>query len=221
MSQKEIKIMQKILNVNDRIADELRSEMGKKGIVYINLMSSPGSGKTKLLEQTAGKLKQKIFVIEGDIQTTLDAERLARAGIGVYQINTGPFGGDCHLEAGWIRSALEEIELDNVKYLFVENIGNLVCPAEFDVGAHINVVVLSVTEGEEKPLKYPLAFRNSQLCLISKTDLLPYLDIDLEMMKANIKKINPKIRIIELSAKTGKGIPEWLDYLAEYKNWPN
>jgi len=217
MSQKEIKIMQKILNVNDRIADELRAEMGKRGIVYINLMSSPGSGKTKLLEKTAGELKEKIFVIEGDIQTTLDAERLAKAGVGVYQINTGPFGGDCHLEAGWIRSAVDEIELENVKYLFVENIGNLVCPAEFDVGAHVNAVVLSVTEGEEKPLKYPLAFHNSQLCLISKTDLLPYLDIDLDMMKANIRKINPQIRIIELSAKTGEGLAEWLEFLAGYK----
>lgn len=213
MSQKEIKIMQKILNVNDRIADELRSEMGKKGIVYINLMSSPGSGKTKLLEQTAGKLKQRIFVIEGDIQTTLDAERLARAGIGVYQINTGPFGGDCHLEAGWIRSALDEIELDEIKYLFVENIGNLVCPAEFDVGAQVNIVVLSVTEGEDKPLKYPLAFRNSQVCVISKTDLLPYLDIDLEMMKDNMRKVNPAIRIIELSSNSGNGLEDWLVFL--------
>lgn len=217
MSQKEIKIMQKILNVNDKMAEELRSEMGKKGIVYINLMSSPGSGKTKLLEKTAAKLKDRIFVIEGDIQTTLDSERLSKAGIGVYQINTGPFGGDCHLEAGWIRSALEEIELKNVKYLFVENIGNLVCPAEFDVGAHINVVVLSVTEGEDKPLKYPLVFRNSQLCLISKTDLLPYLDLDLEIMKANIMKINPQIVIIEISSVTGSGLDEWLEFLSEYK----
>jgi hydrogenase nickel incorporation protein HypB len=215
MTQKEIKIMQKILNVNDRIANELRSEMKAKGIVYINLMSSPGSGKTRLLEKTAKLLKAKIFVIEGDIQTTLDAERLAKAGIGVYQINTGPSGGDCHLEAGWIRAALDEIELDQVKYLFVENIGNLVCPAEFDVGAQVNIVVLSVTEGEDKPLKYPLAFRNSQVCVISKTDLLPYLDIDLEMMKDNMRKVNPSIRIIELSSNTGNGLDDWLAFLTD------
>ncbi|MDP2173036.1 MAG: hydrogenase nickel incorporation protein HypB [Candidatus Cloacimonadaceae bacterium] len=217
MNHKEIKIMQQILNFNDRIANEIRSEMGKKGIVYINLMSSPGSGKTRLLEKTAETLKEHIFVIEGDIHTTLDAERLAKAGIGVYQINTGPFGGDCHLEAGWIRSALEEIDLENMKYLFVENIGNLVCPAEFDIGAHVNVVVLSVAEGEDKPLKYPLAFRNSQLCLIAKTDLLPYLDLDLDTMKANMKKINPHIKIIELSSNTGQGFAAWLDFLTGYK----
>ncbi len=214
MTSKEIKVMQNILSANDRIAAEIRSELAQKEILYINLMSSPGSGKTKLLEKTAEKLKEKIFVIEGDIQTTLDAQRLAKAGIGVYQINTAPFGGDCHLEAGWIRSALQEIELAEIRYLFVENIGNLVCPAEFDVGAHINIVVLSVTEGEDKPLKYPLAFRNSQLCLISKTDLLPHLQTDIELMKTNIRKINPLIRIIELSAQTEAGLAEWFDFLA-------
>jgi hydrogenase nickel incorporation protein HypB len=215
MELKEIKVMQKILNVNDQAAEGIRTEMSKKGIMYMNLMSSPGSGKTTLLEKTAGLLSEKLFVIEGDIQTTLDSERLAQAGVGVYQINTGPFGGDCHLEAGWVRSALSEINLEEVKYLFVENIGNLVCPAEFDVGAHRNAVVLSVTEGEDKPLKYPLAFHNSQLCLISKTDLLPHLDIDLKKMKENILKANPQIRIIELSSKTGEGLQDWLAYLRE------
>jgi len=214
MSPKEIKIMQKILNLNDQIATDLQKELRKRGIVFINLMSSPGSGKTRLLERTAEQLNSRIFVIEGDIQTTLDSERLARAGIGVYQINTGPFGGDCHLEAGWIRTALSEINLAGIEFLFVENIGNLVCPAEFDLGAHINAVVLSVTEGEDKPLKYPLAFRTSQLCLISKLDLLPHLELDLELMKANIRKINPAIRIIELSSQTGQGLKEWLDFLA-------
>jgi len=214
MSPKEIKIMQKILNLNDQIATDLQKELRKRGIVFINLMSSPGSGKTRLLERTAEQLNSRIFVIEGDIQTTLDSERLARAGIGVYQINTGPFGGDCHLEAGWIRATLNEIDLAGIEFLFVENIGNLVCPAEFDLGAHINAVVLSVTEGEDKPLKYPLAFRTSQLCLISKLDLLPHLELDLELMKANIRKINPAIRIIELSSQTGQGLKEWLDFLA-------
>ncbi len=213
MDTKEIKVMKKILNVNDRIADELRISLKEKGIFYINLMSSPGSGKTTLLEKTAEKYGKNIFVIEGDIQTTLDAERVAKAGIRSYQINTGPFGGDCHLESGWIKSAIEEIDLEGIEILFVENIGNLVCPAEFDVGAHVNAVVLSVTEGEDKPLKYPLAFRNSQLCIISKTDLLPHLDINKEKIKENIKKVNPQMKVIELSSKTGEGFDEWIDYL--------
>ena len=217
MDTKEIKVMQKILNINDRIADELRISLKEKGILYINLMSSPGSGKTTLLEKTAEKFGKNIFVIEGDIQTTLDAERVAKAGIRSYQINTGPFGGDCHLESGWIKSAIEEIDLEGIDILFVENIGNLVCPAEFDVGAHVNAVVLSVTEGEDKPLKYPLAFRNSQLCIISKTDLLPYLDISIDRIKENIKKVNSQMVVIELSAKTGEGFTDWTEYLKKNK----
>jgi len=218
METKKIKVMQKILDINDRIASELRNYLEKQGILYLNMMSSPGSGKTSLIEKTANKFKDSIFVIEGDIQTTLDAERLNNLGIGVYQINTGPFGGDCHLEAGWIKTAIEEIDLASVKYLFVENIGNLVCPAEFDIGAHINIVILSVAEGEDKPFKYPLAFRNSQLCIISKTDLLPYLDIDLKMMKDNIKKVNSQIEIIELSTKNGEGLSYWYEYLTQNNN---
>ncbi len=213
MDIKEIKVMQKILNINDRIADELRRDLKGKGILYINLMSSPGSGKTTIIEKTAKEFGKKIFVIEGDIQTTLDAERIAKLGIRTFQINTGPFGGDCHLESGWIKSAIEEIDLAGIEILFVENIGNLVCPAEFDVGAHINAVVLSVTEGEDKPLKYPLAFRNSQLCIISKTDLLPYLDINIEKIKENIKNVNPQMEVIELSAKSGEGFVDWIEYL--------
>ena len=217
METKEIKVMKKILNINDRIADELRISLKEKGILYINLMSSPGSGKTTLLEKTAEKFGKNIFVIEGDIQTTLDAERVAEAGIRSYQINTGPFGGDCHLESSWIKSAIEEIDIEGIEILFVENIGNLVCPAEFDVGAHINAVILSVTEGEDKPLKYPLAFRNSQLCIISKTDLLPYLDISINQIKENIKKVNPQMEVIKLSAKNGEGFSDWIEYLKKKK----
>ncbi|MFC1887631.1 hydrogenase nickel incorporation protein HypB [Candidatus Cloacimonadota bacterium] len=212
MEKKDIKVMQKILRINDKIADDLRSDLKEKGILFMNLMSSPGSGKTTLMERTAEQLKN-ICVIEGDIQTTLDAERVAAAGIQTYQINTGPFGGDCHLESGWIKTAIEELDLQETEFLFVENIGNLVCPAEFDVGAHINAVVLSVTEGEDKPLKYPLAFRNSQLCLISKTDLIPHLDISMEQIRNNILQINPKMEILEISAKTGNGLDSWFTYL--------
>jgi hydrogenase nickel incorporation protein HypB len=198
MDTKEVKVMQKILKANDLVAKELREELKEKEIFYMNLMSSPGSGKTTLMEATAKNYDGKITVIEGDIQTTLDAERLAKLGVQSYQINTGVFGGDCHLESSWIKSALEEIELDGVDALFVENIGNLVCPAEFDVGAHVNTILLSVTEGADKPLKYPLAFRVSQLCIITKTDLLPYLDIDMEDIRKNVKSVNPDMKIIEI-----------------------
>ncbi|MDP8209810.1 MAG: hydrogenase nickel incorporation protein HypB [Candidatus Stygibacter australis] len=217
MEKREIKVMEKILSANDRVADGMRAEMEKKGILSINLMSSPGSGKTSLLERTSSLITEGIFAIEGDIQTTLDAERLVSAGIASYQINTGPFGGDCHLEAGWIQNALQEIDLSGIDYLFVENIGNLVCPAEFDVGAHLNGVVLSVTEGEDKPLKYPLAFRNSQFCLISKVDLLPYLDINMQRMINNVLKINPEMEIIILSSKTGEGMEDWVEFLEKNK----
>ena len=215
MDVKEVKVMKKILSANDKIADELRTDLGKKGIFYLNLMSSPGSGKTSLIEKTAQMTDKKISVIEGDIQTTLDAERVAKDGVKAYQINTGPFGGDCHLESGWIKNALDEIGTDETDILFVENIGNLVCPAEFDVGSHVNVVLLSVTEGEEKPLKYPLAFNTSQVCLITKTDLLPYLDIKIEAIRENIKKVNPQMEIIELSSKTGEGMNKWIEYLTK------
>jgi len=213
MDKTEVKVMKKILSANDKIATELREDLKKRDIHFINLMSSPGSGKTTLMVKTAEELGDKICVIEGDIQTTLDAEKVAKAGIQTYQINTGAFGGDCHLESTWIRSAIDEIDLTGIKTLFVENIGNLVCPAEFDVGAHINAVVLSVTEGEDKPLKYPLAFQTSQLCIISKIDLLPYLDIDIDAIKRNIKKVNPKMKVIELSAKTGEGFKDWIEFL--------
>jgi len=217
LQEKEIKVMKKILATNDKMAMELREILKKKGILFINLMSSPGSGKTSLLENTAKNYNGKLAVIEGDIETTLDAQRIANAGMISYQINTGPFGGDCHLESGWIKSALEEIDLNDIDILFVENIGNLVCPAEFDVGAHFNVVLLSTTEGEDKPLKYPLAFQNSSVCIITKTDLMPYLDLNLKQLKDNIKKVNPKMKILELSSKDGKGMENWFKFLTENK----
>ncbi len=213
--QREIKVMQKILNTNDTIAQQLRENLRKRGITFVNMISAPGSGKTSLIEATAGKTDKRLFVIEGDIQTTLDAERVSGKGIGTYQINTGLFGGSCHLEADWIRAALDEVSLDDIDILFVENIGNLVCPAEFDIGAHHGVLLLSVTEGEDKPLKYPLAFQVTHTCVITKTDLLPYLDIDIKRIRENIKKVNPDMRIIECSTKTGAGLDPWLRLLNE------
>lgn len=217
MESIKINVMQKLLKANDAIADEIRSSLKSKGIFFVNLMSSPGSGKTTLIEETVKKLGKKIKVIEGDIQTTLDAERLQKLGVQAYQINTGPFGGDCHLEAAWIKTAISELGTDGMELLFVENIGNLVCPAEFDVGAHLNVLLISVTEGEDKPLKYPLAFQVSRLCLITKTDLLPLRYFSLEKLRQNIKRVNPACAIIEVAAHNGAGLESWLEIL---KNKP-
>jgi hydrogenase nickel incorporation protein HypB len=217
MESIKINVMQKLLKANDAIADEIRSSLKSKGIFFVNLMSSPGSGKTTLIEETIKKLGKKIKVIEGDIQTTLDAERLQKLGVQAYQINTGPFGGDCHLEAAWIRTAIAELGTDDMDLLFVENIGNLVCPAEFDIGAHLNVLLISVTEGEDKPLKYPLAFQVSKLCVITKTDLLPLKHFSLEKLRQNISQVNPACAIIEVSAHNGAGLERWIEIL---KNRP-
>jgi hydrogenase nickel incorporation protein HypB len=213
MEIKKINIMQKLLKANDAIAEGIRKNLREKNIFFVNLMSSPGSGKTSLIEATVRKLGKKIKIIEGDIQTTLDAERLQELGVQAYQINTGPFGGDCHLEASWIQAAIDELGTDGMELLFVENIGNLVCPAEFDVGAHLNVLLISVTEGEDKPLKYPLAFQVSQLCLVTKTDFLPLKNFSLEKLRENIKKVNPACAVIEVSAQSGKGIDSWIAIL--------
>ncbi|RKZ17476.1 hydrogenase accessory protein HypB [bacterium] len=211
---KKIKTLKSVFAANDQVADELRKELKEKGITFINIMGSPGSGKTSLIEKTMDELKDKKFaIIEGDIETSIDAEKLQKKGVEIYQINTGPFGGDCHLEAAWIKTAIGEMNLEGVDFLLVENIGNLVCPAEFDTGAHINVVVLSVTEGEDKPLKYPLMFRRSQVLVISKTDLLPYMDVSLENIVKNARKINKDILVFPLSVKTGEGVEKWMNYI--------
>jgi hydrogenase nickel incorporation protein HypB len=213
MENIKVNVMQKLLKANDAIADGIRSDLKEKNIFFVNLMSSPGSGKTTLIEETVKKLGKGIKVIEGDIQTTLDAERLQKLGVQAYQINTGPFGGDCHLEAAWIKTAISELGMDGMDLLFVENIGNLVCPAEFDVGAHLNVLLISVTEGEDKPLKYPLAFQVSQVCLITKTDLLPLKRFSLEKLRQNIAMVNPACAIIEVSAHSGAGLDRWIEIL--------
>lgn len=218
METKKVIVMQKLLKANDAIAAEIRRDLRDKGVYFVNLMSSPGSGKTTLVEETVRRLGKRIKVIEGDIQTTLDAERLQKLGIQAFQINTGPFGGDCHLESAWVRTAIDELGSDGMDFLFVENIGNLVCPAEFDVGAHLNVLLLSVTEGEDKPLKYPLAFQVSQLCLVTKTDFLPLKNFSLEKLRENIKKVNPACAVIEISSHSGAGMESWVEIL---RNKPN
>jgi len=205
----KVQVVRKVLEVNDRLADEIRETTASRNTVVINVMSSPGSGKTSLLERLIPRLLAndvKIGVIEGDITTTRDADRLAQLNIPISQINTDVFGGDCHLGSEAIRPALDHFDLKKMDLIFIENVGNLVCPAEFDTGANFNAVVISTTEGEDKPLKYPLMFRTCQLALINKIDLLPYLEFDVEQLEQNIHTINPDIDIFQVSARTDEGL---------------
>jgi hydrogenase nickel incorporation protein HypB len=209
-----VAVVKNILDANSRIAKENRKLFDDHNLTVINLMSSPGAGKTTLLEQMgthfAGQMK--IGVIEGDIQTTLDAERVAAAGLQAVQIETD---GACHLDANMIQNALENLDLATLDLLIVENVGNLVCPAEFNVGENLKVMMLSVTEGEDKPYKYPLMFRESQVLLISKVDLLPHLRCDIEKIKEAARSINPDLIIFEISAYTGQGLDDWHNWIRE------
>jgi hydrogenase nickel incorporation protein HypB len=212
----QVSVLRSVLDTNELIARENRREFDAHGCFVINLMSAPGSGKTTILERTLRALDGRLraAVIEGDVQGTLDADRLAPLGVPVVQINTDPhFGGECHLDARMVRNALPSLELDGVDVVFIENVGNLVCPAEFRVGEDRKVMVLSATEGEDKPLKYPLMFRVSQLLLLNKMDLLEHLDFDLARFRANAARINPALPVIELSARTGQGFDAWMDWL--------
>ena len=207
-----VAVVKNILDANSRIAQENRKLFDTHGLTVINLMSSPGAGKTTLLEQLgkqfAGKLK--IGVIEGDIQTTLDAERVASAGLEAVQIETD---GACHLDANMIQNALADLHLDELDLLVVENVGNLVCPAEFNVGEDHKVMMLSVTEGDDKPQKYPLMFKESCVLLISKVDLLPHLRCDVERIKQAARSINPDLIIFEISSYTGEGLDDWHSWI--------
>ncbi|MBW2192404.1 MAG: hydrogenase nickel incorporation protein HypB [Deltaproteobacteria bacterium] len=212
---REIKIVRRVLDVNDAMAEQNRNVFAEKGVFVLNVMSSPGSGKTTLLEKTLSHVMPEIqcAVIVGDICTTNDADRLAESGAPVVQINTDEFGGDCHLAAHVIEKAAENIDLDAIDLLIVENVGNLVCPAEFDIGEDARAVVLSVTEGEDKPLKYPLMFRECDAALLNKIDLLPYLDYDKAWAVRNILQIHPDMPVFEVSAKTEEGFEPWIDWL--------
>ncbi|OGD78537.1 MAG: hydrogenase accessory protein HypB, partial [Candidatus Coatesbacteria bacterium RBG_13_66_14] len=211
----EIKLVRKVLEAHEALAGEIRADLARRRIYCINVMSSPGAGKTTLLERTLASLSGELRagVIEGDITTTRDAERIARHGIPVVQVNTEPFGGDCHVGANFVKSALGELPLEELDLVIIENVGNLVCPAEFDLGEDDKVVVFSITEGEDKPLKYPLMFRESSACVVNKLDLAPHLDVDLAALRANVEQVNPKLAVFELSAKTGRGLSAWLDWL--------
>jgi len=215
--RREIKVVRRVLDVNEKMADENRELFNRHGIFVLNMMSSPGSGKTTTLEKTLAAIMPEIrcAVIVGDICTTNDADRLSVSGAPVVQINTDAFGGDCHLAAHVIEKAAVNIPLDEIDLLIVENIGNLVCPAEFDIGEDARVVILSVTEGEDKPLKYPLMFRESDVAILNKTDLLPYLDYDVAEAVSSIRQIHPDMPVFEMSSKTEAGMGPWLDWLRE------
>ncbi len=216
-SGREIKVVRNVLDANNIMADQNRKLFNEKRVFVLNVMSSPGSGKTETLVKTLARITPHLrsAVIVGDICTTNDADRLAVSGTPVIQINTDEFGGDCHLAAHVIEAAVSSLDLDGIDLLIVENIGNLVCPAEFDIGEDVRVVVLSVTEGEDKPLKYPLMFRECDAALLNKIDLLPYLDVDRQAAVDNILQVHPGIPVFEISAKTEAGIPEWADWIRE------
>jgi hydrogenase nickel incorporation protein HypB len=207
-----ITIERKILEKNDAIAAKIREGLRDKNIFSFNILSSPGSGKTSIVEKTIEYLKDriKIAVIEGDVQTDIDAQRINMLEIPVTQIVTN---GGCHLEAGLVRDALDSINLDGIQLLIIENVGNLVCPAGYDLGEDIKVVVLSTTEGDDKPLKYPAMFRNASVLIINKTDLLPYINCSVEKIKSNALSINSQLRIFETSCTTVAGIGEWCKWI--------
>jgi hydrogenase nickel incorporation protein HypB len=210
----EIKLVKDILEANEVIAAQNKAFFAERGVYVVNLMGSPGAGKTTLLERTAEGLKGKtgMAVIEGDIATSRDAERIAAHAIQAVQINTG---GHCHLDGNMVRGGLGELDLDGIDLLVVENVGNLVCPAEFNIGEDAKVMISSVTEGDDKPLKYPLMFQVSSVLLLNKVDLLPHVEFDLERFRADALKVNPRLEIMPLSCKTGEGLESWLQWLGE------
>lgn len=216
---KVYEIKQRVFASNDQEADQLRKELKEKGTFLLNLMSSPGSGKTSTLTKTIASLKDelKIGVMEADIDSAVDADTIADTGVKVIQLHTG---GMCHLDADMTRQGLEELGIEDVDLAILENVGNLVCPAEFDTGAVKNAMILSVPEGDDKPLKYPLMFQVCQCLLINKIDVLPYFDFNLEACKERALKLNPDMKIIPISARTGEGIDEWTAWLKQQvKEW--
>ena len=209
---KVIELKRTVTDSNDRDAEELRRDLKRRGIFLVNLMSAPGSGKTTLLSRTITDLagRVKIGVMEADIASEVDALKINALGAESIQAHTG---GMCHVDAGMTRAGLAGLEAGNSQIVFLENVGNLICPAEFDTGAHINVMILSVPEGDDKPLKYPLMFRKSDALVITKTDAAPYFDFGLEKAKKRVLALNPHIKIFPVSAKTGEGTGDWEKWL--------
>ena len=207
-----IRVISDILDANERIAAENAALFAEAGVYVLNLMGSPGCGKTSLLERTCEEVRGalRVGVIEGDIQGSIDAERISRLGVKAVQINTG---GACHLDGNMIRDALDEFSLPELDLLVVENVGNLVCPAEFQLGEDAKVMILSVAEGDDKPLKYPLMFQESSVLLVNKIDLLPYVDCSLDLIMDRARALNPDLVIFPVSSKTGAGLEEWTRWL--------
>ncbi len=214
--KKTVEVLTKILDANDRQAQSNREHFDRYGILAVNLMSSPGAGKTTLLEKTIELLGEelRIGVIEGDLETNRDAERIREKGAPAYQITTGQA---CHLDAFMVHEGIHHLPLEELDVVFIENVGNLVCPASYDVGAHLNVVLLSTTEGDDKPEKYPVMFRSAELMLITKIDLLPYMDFDIDRAIKSARSVNPKLDVIKLSSKTGKGFDMWIEFIKSKK----
>ena len=215
MHRTRVRVVEGVLDANDTIARANRVDFDAADVTVVNLMGAPGSGKTALLEQTVHDLTGvRVGVLEGDVQGSLDADRLATLHVPVTQINTDPgFGGECHLDANMVRSALPSIPFEEIDVLVIENVGNLVCPAEFRVGEHHRVMVASVTEGEDKPLKYPLMFRACELVLINKLDLVPHLDFDLDKLIRHVEAVHPGVSVLLMSARTGEGLEDWRRWL--------
>jgi hydrogenase nickel incorporation protein HypB len=215
MHRTKVTVVEEALDANNTIAAANRADFDRFGVTVVNLMSAPGAGKTALLERVVGELPGvRVGVLEGDVEGEYDAIRLASVHVPVTQLNTSAgFGGECHLDANMVRSALPSLPLEEIDLLIVENVGNLVCPAEFRIGEDARVMVCSVTEGEDKPLKYPLMFRACELVIVNKIDLLPHLDFDLDRLLYNIDQVNPAAERIVLSARTGEGVPMWRDWL--------
>jgi hydrogenase nickel incorporation protein HypB len=217
MHRTKVRVVEEALDANNTIAQANRADFDRAGVRVVNFMSAPGAGKTALLEHVVRDLPGvRVGVLEGDVQGSMDADRLASLHVPVTQLNTDPgFGGECHLNANMVRTALPELPLDDIDLLVIENVGNLVCPAEFRVGEDARIMVSSITEGEEKPLKYPLMFRSCELVLVNKVDLLPHLDFDLDKFLYNLDAVHPGVKRMLVSAKTGAGIEEWRDWLVK------
>jgi len=209
-----IPVVEKILSANDRIAAENRALLDAAGVFSVNFMASPGAGKTSLVERTVKALKGRLRIgmINGDIATSLDADRAAAAGAVAVQINTG---GDCHLDAVMLQSALAQMDLSQIDLLIVENVGNLVCPAEFALGTHKNILIASIPEGDDKPHKYPGMYRNVSALVINKIDLLPYVPFRMDFFRQGVEALNPNLTTFPLSCSTGEGLEPWLDWLAQ------
>lgn len=210
----EIKVLTDILEANDAIAEQNEKKFEESHVVVFNLIGSPGAGKTSVIEAAIGKLREnyRIGVIEGDIETSRDAERIAKLGVETLQIQTQ---GACHLDANMIATALTGFPYQNLDLLFIENVGNLVCPADYSLGEDAKIVVISVPEGQDKPAKYPVIFRNASLMLLNKMDLVPYCNFDVEAMKEDALKVNPELEVIGVSCTTGDGCEEWAGWIAE------